>query len=185
MLGVDRIENPERQGECWDFGYALNITRELKAFSGAFVQILGAECKRESSGNIQMISLQAFLSSPSPPSPPSLGCNTPWVLNWPGWSSFHCSAPAGWRCAKVEKPRAKMFCSRSYNNIPPRVLPVSLTELPLRNTWGKGVYKNTHISLTSPLDSHFSQKRSICTLLAVKCQGNIQRTTSFRVVCRP
>ena len=60
MLGVGRIENPERQGECWDFGYALNITRELKAFSGAFVQILGAECKRESSGNIQMISLQAF-----------------------------------------------------------------------------------------------------------------------------
>lgn len=53
MLGVGRMENPEGQGECSHLAYALNITGEPKAFSRAFVQTLGAECKRESSHSIQ------------------------------------------------------------------------------------------------------------------------------------
>lgn len=94
--GVGTTENTECQDECSDLGDALNITMELKAFSGAFVQTPSTECKRESSHSIQNSCCRAGRQGQQAClSPPLFACDTHWVLNGQSEAHFSARPPLG------------------------------------------------------------------------------------------
>lgn len=148
MLRMGRIENPERQGECWDLGYALNNTRELKAFSGAFVQTLGSECKWESSGNIQMISLQAFAR----PVGLSLTAIT-WLWHALGAELARLKfisllSPCWVKMCQSREAKGKNVLVQVIQKHSSSCLASVLNGAAPAEHLGQGVYRNTHISLS-------------------------------------